>query len=115
MHHWLKELGQAHQAGAFQSGSRYPWQTAQPVATARTPRRVAWVRVAGPLAAAAVVGFVFVWPSSFTTSSRLHLADRTPATVAPQDVSNPVMATSTRANVIDCDFNGDGVVNGEDI
>jgi hypothetical protein len=119
MERMLETLGMARRDGAFSDqAARYPWQTAG-VHEAKSPhRRLKWVGVALPLAAAAAVAVLFVWPSLFESTAVNEIAGNIPATVMPNKPealaeAQPVVAPS--AHTIDCDFNGDGVIDGRDI
>lgn len=106
---WLNDLGTAHREGAFSSdAARYPWRTAQLEVTGLTQRRFAWVRVAVPLAAAAVVALLFITPSLLNTPTVDGLAKNIPALPEVQKTPNDVV-------LADCDYNGDGVYDGRDI
>lgn len=117
----LGTLGQAERDGVLStspapSATGYPWE-----AGSRADRplagRFGWVRVAVPLAAAAAVAVLFVGPSLFQTRAvqdvaRDGLAFVQPA--APEMVAD-AEAVTTASSKGECDFNGDGVVDGKDI
>ncbi len=114
----LTLLGEADRDGAFSGGgNRYPWRTAEPEAASLSHRRFAWARVAVPLAAAAAVAVLFVGPSLWSpqlvheVAENILDADGILKPVQPA-VADPV-ATTTESG--DCDYNGDGHVDGKDI
>src|SRR5262245_54112011 len=121
----LGRLGQAHRDGAFaDSVGAYPWQTIKsPAFKARSARRLAWVRVAAPLAAAAAVAVLFVGKDLFHQPVASEIAKVVPAVSAKStsllvdaQPSTSVKAESpAQTQKVNCDFNGDGVINGEDI
>jgi hypothetical protein len=112
----LARLGQARAEGAIRPGSpRYPWKAASPVR--RPTHRFGWVRVAVPLAAAAVVGVLFVGPSLMSPRQVREVAQNLPISL-PSETRHAVVdaepgAAADRSVV--CDQNGDGVVDGRDI
>lgn len=114
----LTTLGQAHRDGAFAAVSKaYPWQAAEPRAAKLSANRFRWVRVAMPLAAAAAVAVVFVGPSLFGTRAFDDMAKDGIAAVqseSPKTIVDAEAVTTARLKV-ECDFNGDGVVDGMDI
>ena len=116
MEGWLKELGQARSQGAFTGSSgRFPWQKPEPKVLNFLHRRLAWARVAAPLAAAAGVAVLFVAPSFRHTHG---VTSVTPVVVNPLTPESSVEghAVAAKLNVrVDCDYNGDGVFNGLDI
>lgn len=113
----LTRLGEAHRAGAFagQKGT-YPWQTARGAA-AKPAHRFAWVRVAASLAAAAAVAVVFIGPSLMTLRQTREIPGNLPVAMPTETVNVVAEAPAPTAPVHrdECDFNGDGVVNGLDI
>ena len=121
MEHLLAELGRAAREGAFDaSATMYPWRTAEPEAPRFTHRRFAWMRVAVPLAAAAVVAVLFVGPSLWHLETVREVAENVAATDSstakseqPAVPAEPVLTTTHET--LDCDYNGDGQVDGNDI
>lgn len=116
MEGWLKELGQARSQGAFAGSSgRFPWQKPEPKVLNFLHRRLAWARIAAPLAAAAGVAVLFVGPSF------LHhpgVTSVTPVAVNPLTPESSGEGHAVLANLnvrVGCDHNGDGVVDGRDI
>lgn len=114
----LNTLGQAHRDGALAASPKgLPWvavkQQAKPAAT----DHFRWVRVALPLAAAAAVAVVFVGPSLFGTRAVLDMAQDGIAVVQPgqPETVADAGAVTTASTKVECDFNGDGVVDGMDI
>ncbi|HVP12626.1 MAG TPA: hypothetical protein VMV94_15730 [Phycisphaerae bacterium] len=117
----LETLGMAQREGAFSiHAARYPWQAVGEVtAHARPHRRLSWLGVAIPLAAAAAVAAVFIWPSLFESRAVTEIAGNIPATVMPAQPealaeAQPV-AISSEKKTINCDYNGDGQIDGRDI
>ncbi len=115
----LSRLGKAHQDGAFELASAgYPWQSRGAVDTVVRHRRLSWLRVAVPLAAAAAIAVLFVGPSLFEGTAVDDIAQNIQPTVMPAQPeafaeAQPVATTS--AQTIDCDYNGDGRIDGQDI
>jgi len=116
MEGWLKELGKARSQGAFVASSgRFPWQKPEPKVLHFLHRRLAWARVAATFAAAAGVAVLFVGPSFIHTHG---VAPATPGIVYPLTPERSEEGPAVPANLavrVDCDFNGDGVVDGLDI
>lgn len=113
----LADLGRAQNDGAFVRDARpYPWLAAQTEVKTFGSRRLAWIRVAAPVAAAAAVAVLFVLPGLWVPQATQQVAENMlsadmnakPALPAPQ----PQVATN---QAVDCDFNGDRVVDGKDI
>lgn len=120
MEHLLAELGRAARDGAFEaSATMYPWRTAEPEAPRFTHRRFAWVRVAVPLAAAAAVAVLFVGPSLRSPEVVREVAENVAATdsstAKPEQPAAVEDAVPTTDETLDCDYNGDGRVDGNDI
>jgi hypothetical protein len=120
MEHLLTELGRAHREGAFSAPAReFPWRTAEPEAPRFTHRRFAWIRVAAPLAAAAAIAIVFAGPSLRKPQAAHEVADNAVANDRSIKPEQPVVekeaVTRTTQKALDCDYNGDGVVDGNDI
>src|SRR5262245_25783904 len=115
MEGWLNELGQARSQGAFAGSSgRFPWQKPEPKVLNFLHRRLAWARVAATFAAAAGVAVLFVGPSFIFNQG---VPSGTSVVVNPltPESSGEGHAVPANPNVrVDCDFNGDGVVNGLD-
>ncbi len=110
---WLEHLGKAHQDGALSSdAARYPWRTVELAADRPTLHRFAWVRVAGPLAAAAVVAILFVVPSLSTAPLDNQVADKVVESVTPEGPKAIIIAEGPTDPH---DYNGDGRVDGRDI
>lgn len=114
----LGMLGEAHRDGAFQaSPSGRPWIKSESRASRPVSSRLHWVRVAIPLAAAAAVAIVFVGPSLFGTSAGHEMAQDGLAAIQsdqPKLLADAGTVT-TAPKAADCDFNGDGVIDGLDI
>jgi hypothetical protein len=110
----LGEVGQARKAGVFSTAtSALPWQSPAP----KQVIRFKTIRVAIPVAAAAAVAVLFVGPTLLKPKATNQVADSSSAarlslqpTVAPQFDAFPSTARSG-----DCDYNGDGVIDGRDI
>jgi len=101
----LVTLGDARQAGAFDSATTsYPWQAT--TVSAQSPKQSWQARFwkVVPLAAAAAVAVLFVGPSWAPEGGNSLV----------QNTNDAVTGPETR-NVIEGDFNGDGVRNGKDI
>jgi hypothetical protein len=114
----LRTLGQARRDGVLSaSAGRYPWQATAVRESQRRASRFGWVRVAIPLAAAAAVAVLFVAPSLMKSRQVSevagNLAANLPSTTA-QQVADAEKSRSSAAT-FDCDYNGDGVVDGRDI
>lgn len=124
MEQMLATLGKAHRQAAFSDdATRYPWRTTAPEAVGPTRRRFAWANVAVPLAAAAAVAVLFVGPSLWSPRALHDVAENT-LTVEPSvkpaeapAIVEPAGTTTGKAvaEADDCDFNGDGEINGKDI
>ena len=110
----LGEVGQARKAGVFSSSfAAFPWQTK----AQKQVVRFRAMRVAIPVAAAAAVAVLFLGPTLFKPKATNQVADSSSAarlsvqpTVAPHFDAVPSTARSG-----DCDYNGDGVIDGRDI
>jgi len=101
----LVTLGDARQAGAFDSATTsYPWQAT--TVSAQSPKQSWQARFwkVVPLAAAAAVAVLFVEPSWAPEGGNSLV----------QNTNDAVTGPETR-NVIEGDFNGDGVVNSTDM
>ena len=113
----LHTLGQARSDGVFSAdASPQPWKAARRQVIHMSARHFAWGRVAAPLAAAAALVAVVVGPSLWSTravpqmpQSHVAVSTHQPETIAD---AGPI---ATTAQAADCDFNGDGVVDGRDI
>lgn len=113
----LRQLGTAHRDGAFSADVRpYPWRT-KPEVVRSSVGRFGWVRVAATLAAAAAVAVVFVWPSLFGSRGVTQSVRDGLASAVSNETSTLVQAepVTTTTESIDCDYNGDGTVDGRDI
>ncbi len=113
----LATLGSAHRQGAFSGESReYPWQTAS-TRTSRLAGGFRWVRVAVPLAAAAAVAVLFVGPGLFGNRAVQDASKDALAAIHAEhpDVLADAEAVTTGSTPNECDYNGDGVVDGKDI
>lgn len=116
MDHLLATLGEARQNGAFAGAAAgYPWEARTAVkAQSLTEARHSRLWKVGPLAAAAAVAVLFVMPKwgsqdgSPIMTDNVRVTDSTerPETLAP---------SATGPEKLDCDFDGDGVVNGLEI
>lgn len=115
----LSRLGKARREGAFQHATAgYPWQSGGTGETVVRHRRLGWLRVGMPLAAAAAIAVLFVGPSLFEGTAVDNIAQNIQPTVMPAQPeafaeAQPVSTTS--AQTIDCDYNGDGRIDGQDI
>ena len=114
----LAKLGKAHQAGLFRAeAGTYPWQTAERDGSHLAIRRLAWARIAVPLAAAAAVAVLFVGPMLWNSQATHEVAMNVPASDLDATPASPVATESAPAPVAaeSCDYNDDGVVDGKDI
>lgn len=115
----LVALGKAQRDGVFPpAAARYPWQAESREVTSLGRGPMRWVKVAIPLAAAAAIAVLFVGPSLFESTAVNEIAQSIPATVMPSEPealaeAQPVATTS--AQTFDCDYNGDGQIDGRDI
>ena len=116
MENLLETLGQARRDGAFSKSAACPWQATASKRSERTTRRLGWVRAIVPLAAAAAVAVIFVGPNlmkSRQSQTALNSPISLPSETANQlaDAGKPQASAAT----FDCDYNGDGVIDGRDI
>ena len=116
----LAQLGQAHRDGALVSSAKgYPWRADRRSSASRSAARAGhrWVRVAIPLAAAAAVAVLFVFPNPFGTRSVNQMARDSLTGVNPETTISFADAEPAvgRGRSPDCDYNGDGVIDGRDI
>jgi hypothetical protein len=114
----LATLGQAQREGAFSApAGRYPWQVAAARNAHKQAGRFGWVRVAIPLAAAAAVAVLFVGPSLMKSRSGRELAKSSPIALPSETAQHMADAGKSTSNAatFDCDYNGDGKVDGLDI
>ena len=114
----LATLGDAREAGVFTSeATRYPWRTEAVAIQNRGRRRSSWFWVGGPVAAAAAVAVLFVGPNLFPGQASSDVALNGSNLISPVQPELHADAASPNSSpeVWDCDFNGDGVVNGLDI
>ncbi|GJQ25756.1 MAG: hypothetical protein HBSAPP02_07880 [Phycisphaerae bacterium] len=113
----LGTLGEAREAGCFAAAAGFPWQSPQAKVTGLLRRRMAWVRVGLPLAAAAAVAVLFVGPSLVKTVNTVDRTSVIPTGTQPLEVAELATAgpAATSAMAENCDYNGDGVVDGRDI
>lgn len=114
----MATLGQARRDGVFSASARhYPWQVAAAKKSGQRAGRFGWARVGIPLAAAAAVAVLFVAPSLMKSRQVSdvagNLAANLPSATA-QHVADAEKPGSSAAT-FDCDYNGDGVVDGRDI
>lgn len=118
----LETLGKAHQDGIFAASPSFPWTSPSPrlKVTGLDPRQrsLRWLRVGAPLAAAAAVAVVFVLPNLSSTRKTVSQTNQfvqlsTP-TVHVAELATPVKSAQS-APTEQCDYNGDGVVDGRDI
>src|ERR1043166_4630349 len=112
----LGTLGQARRDGAFSKATACPGQTAASKASERSARHLGWLGVAGGLAAAAAVAVFFVGPNlrnSRQSQTALNSPISLPSETANQlaDAGKPQESAAT----FNCDYNGDGVIDGRDI
>ncbi len=114
----LVELGKAHRDGAFSSqAAAYPWLADRRSRASRSVHRWSWIRVAIPLASAAAVAIVFVVPNFLGTRAVQDMARdglSVVQTETPKTFADAEPATS-QGRAPDCDYNGDGVIDGRDI
>ncbi|MFQ5430556.1 MAG: hypothetical protein ACE5E1_09630 [Phycisphaerae bacterium] len=117
MERLLVTLGEARQAGAFtDAATLYPWRDAEPVAQSPERRRFAWFWVGAPLAAAAAVAVLFVGPDLFSGAASRKAIVSVPTTLLTERPEAHADAAGINGQRLDdCDYNGDGVVNGLDI
>ncbi len=119
MEHMLAALGKAHREGAFtREATPCPWRAAEPEVTGLTHRRFRWASVAVPLAAAAAIAVLFVGPSLWSPRAVHEVAEKNLANdplAKPAEVPAAVEAVTTTPEDVDCDYNGDGRVDGRDI
>lgn len=115
----LAQLGQAHRDGALAASAKaYPWLADRRSTASRSAARAGhrWVRVAIPLAAAAAVAVLFVFPSLLGTRSVNETARNGLAGVNPEtNTFADAEPAATQGRSPDCDYNGDGVIDGRDI
>lgn len=117
----LAQLGKAHADGAFSGKAAYPWRADRRSTASRSVDRSAhrwsWVRVAVPLAAAAAVAVLFVLPNLSGTSAIPEIARDGLAVVNPETPNTFADAepATSQGRAPDCDYNGDGVIDGRDI
>ena len=114
----LAILGEAHRDGALQASTAgQPWTRKADTAARRPALRLHWVRVAAPLAAAAAVAVVFVGPNLFGTRAGHEMAQDGLAAIQPDqpEMLADAGGVTTAPKASDCDFNGDGVIDGLDI
>src|SRR5438105_2846863 len=114
----LETLGQARRDGVFSaSASQYPWQVAAAQKADRRTAQFGWLRVAVPLAAAAAVAVLFVAPSLQKSRSVAPIAGSlniNPSSETAQHMADAEKSLPSAAT-FDCDYNGDGVIDGRDI
>jgi len=116
----LTELGAARAEGVFERTGRgsLPWRTNRPISGRQAASPRSWRRAMTGLAAAAVLGFALVgiWRLESFWSAGPQLAQNPDSTaLASRDVAPAMNADSSQAPVLPVDFNGDGVVDGDDI
>ncbi len=114
----LVTLGEARQHGAFAGGAaRYPWQNARAEAQSPRRRRFSWYWVGAPAAAAAAVAVVFVASDPFSRQAMDPIASNVESVLPPQHPEVLVVADTAPSTDVfdDCDYNGDGKVDGRDI
>ncbi len=116
----LRTLGKAHREGAFSAApGRYPWQAVESEPRRLARRPLAWVCVGAPLAAAAAIVFLFVVPSLLEKPAVESVASNGPSVetpVKPEAVAEDTqLAMATPTGDVNCDFNGDGQIDGRDI
>jgi hypothetical protein len=113
----LEVLGKAQQDGVFSASPCFPWTKPTLRVTGLEHRRLWWLRMGAPLAAAAAVAVVFVGPNLITRKT----VGRTDSSVLTSSTPVQVAELATPAKVAvsapaeHCDYNGDGVVDGRDI
>lgn len=113
----LSTLGHARREGGFSAkATLYPWQVAARPASGLAGS-MRWIRVALPLAAAAAVAVVFVGPGLFGNRAVQDSSkDVLTATLSEhRDVLADAESVTTDSKQLECDYNGDGVVDGKDI
>ncbi len=114
----LVTLGEARQNGAFCGvAARYPWQRGQATAQSPRRRRFSWYWLGAPAAAAAAVAVVVVGLDSFSRQAMDPIASNVETALVPQHPEVLVVADSAPSTDVldDCDYNGDGRVDGRDI
>ena len=116
MENLLATLGQARQGGAFSKSAAFPWQAVASQKAERNTRRFGWARVAVSLTAAAAVAVMFVGPN-LRNSRQSPTAMNSPITLPSETANQLADAGQPQANAatFDCDYNGDGVIDGRDI
>ncbi|MBI5764175.1 MAG: hypothetical protein HZA51_11675 [Planctomycetes bacterium] len=114
----LATMGEAHRDGVFAARPAcYPWKSAAARRADRQERRFGWVRVAIPLAAAAAVAVAFVAPG-LTNKGRVQPIAGNLNVNLPSESANQMAdaeKSPTSAATFDCDYNGDGTIDGRDI
>ncbi|MBX3394971.1 MAG: hypothetical protein KF841_06350 [Phycisphaerae bacterium] len=111
-------LGEAHESGVFDDQTnRFPWKAKVPVAQSGGHRRHQWIWLGSPLAAAAAVAVLFVGPNLFSGRSNSVSHVNVPVEIRSQEpeLLADNAAVSSASAVVECDFNGDGRVDGLDI
>jgi len=112
----LAMLGEAHQSGAFAGdAARYPWRAQAVAAQSRGHRRHSWFWVGAPLAAAAAVAVLFVGPNLFSGSATQLVVQNVPSEFLPVQPELHADNAAAPKATLECDFNGDGKVDGQDI
>lgn len=114
--HLLATLGEARQNGAFSGGADgYPWQAKSAATQSRPQTKHARLWKVGPLAAAAAVAVLFVVPKFGSEGGSPIVSENVKAVDSTERPETLTPATSTPDANLDCDFDGDGVVNGLEI
>ena len=113
----LEVLGKAHQDGVFSASPPFPWTKPTLRVTGLEHRRLWWLRMGAPLAAAAAVAVVFVGPNLINTRKTVQTNQFVPSATTSVEVAELATPDKTPASVPteQCDYNGDGAVNGLDI
>lgn len=116
MENLLVTLGQARREGAFSTSSACPWKAAASHRSERSAGRFGWARIAVPLAAAAAVAVLFVAPN-LRNSRQSQTASNSPISLPSETANQLADAGQPQASAatFDCDYNGDGVIDGRDI
>jgi len=118
MENALATLGQARRDGVFSAQpGQYPWQVAAKKKAEKRGRRLGWIRVAVSLAAAAAIAVLFISPN-FTKSRQSNELASSLSINAPSETAQHLAdaeKSTSNAATFDCDYNGDGVVDGRDI
>lgn len=112
----LAMLGEAHQVGVFSDrAARNPWRAEVTATQSRGHKRHSWLWVGGPLTAAAAVVVLFVGPALFSGRDSNVALNVTNDILPVQPELHADAVVNPGTEVLDCDFNGDGKIDGLDI